>query len=40
MHMKCSKPHFFYEYKQKRTVMLKDEEPPKKEHYHVIYLRK
>ena len=37
--IRCQKPSFFYDFKKKRTVMLKEKEPEKKEHYHVIYLR-
>jgi len=39
MKIKCQKPKFFYDFKKQRTVMLKDKEPVKKEHYHITYLR-
>lgn len=39
MKIKCQVPKFFFEFKKNRTVLLKEKEPEKKEHYHIIYLR-
>ena len=37
--MKSQKPNFYYTFKAKRTLMLREKEPEKKEQYHTIYLR-
>lgn len=39
MKIRTQDPKFYYEFKKKRTFMLKEKEPKKKEHYHVTYLR-
>lgn len=36
---RSQEPKFYYEFKKKRTLMLKEKEPTKKEHYHITYLR-
>jgi DNA-dependent RNA polymerase auxiliary subunit epsilon len=38
--MRCQGPKFFYEFKKRRTHMLKEKEPIKKEPFHVIFMRK
>ena len=37
--MRSQEPKFYYEFKKKRTLLLKEKEPQKKELYHVTYLR-
>ena len=37
--MRSQDPKFYYEFKKKRTTMLKEKEPAKPELYHVTYLR-
>jgi len=39
MKMRSQEPKFYYEFKRKRTTMLQEKEPKKKELYHVTYMR-
>ena len=37
--MRSHQPNFYYEFKKKRTLMLKEKEPEKKEPFHVTFIR-
>lgn len=37
--MRCQNSTFFYDFKKKRTQMLKEKEFEKKEPFHVVFLR-
>ena len=37
--MRSHAPNFYYEFKKKRTLMLKEKEPEKKEPFHITYIK-